>query len=173
MEQNFQVRDVFNEKGVNQLAGNLARAWHGFDAEGFSNSVNSKLKALTFSERNNLIRDRLWEHLPKDYPRALEIILKALPPELPNREMTGFEGFIILPLNEFVAKYGLEHYDLSIQALYQMTKRFTAEGAIRPFIQKHPEKSLPASLNGRKMKVVTSDGWSPKEPVHACHGQCS
>jgi len=169
MEQNFQVRDVFNEKGVNQLAGNLARAWHGFDAEGFSNSVNSKLKALTFSERNNLIRDRLWEHLPKDYPRALEIILKALPPELPNREMTGFEGFIILPLNEFVAKYGLEHYDLSIQALYQMTKRFTAEGAIRPFIQKHPEKTL-ASLSewaedeSCHVRRLVSEGTRPRLP---------
>ncbi|HMD82765.1 MAG TPA: hypothetical protein VKE92_15720, partial [Anaerolineales bacterium] len=111
MEQNFQVRDVFNENVVNQLAENLARTWRGFDAKAFHQSINSKLNSLTFSERSNLIRDSLWEHLPKDYPLALQIILKALPPELPSCEVTGYGGFIILPQNEFVAKYGLEYYD--------------------------------------------------------------
>jgi hypothetical protein len=97
MEQNFQVRDVFNENVVNQLAGNLKRAWQDFDAHGFNDSINSRLKSMTFSERNNLIRDTLWEYLPKDYPRALKIILKGLPPELPTCEVTGYDGFIVLP----------------------------------------------------------------------------
>jgi hypothetical protein len=106
MEQNFQVRDVFNEHAVNQLAENLARAWRGFDAQGFCQSINPKLKSLTFSERHGLIRDMLWEYLPRDYPRALEIILKALPPEMTTNEITGYDGFIILPQNECVANMG-------------------------------------------------------------------
>ena len=121
MEQNFQVRDVFNKNVVNRLAENMTRVWQRFDARGFRQSINSKLLSLTFSERVTLIRDTLWNYLPKDYPRALKIILKALPPELPECEVTGYEGFIVLPQNEFVAKYGLDHYDLSMQALYQMT----------------------------------------------------
>jgi len=169
MEQNFQVRDVFNEKVVNQLAGNLARAWHGFDAEGFSNSINSRLKALSFSERSNLIRDRLGEYLPKDYSRALEIILKALPPEMTENEITGYDGFIIMPQNDFVAKYGLDHYDLSMQALYQMTKRFTAEGAIRPFILKYPERTLAilsewAEDENCHVRRLISEGTRPRLP---------
>ncbi|RPJ25262.1 MAG: DNA alkylation repair protein, partial [Chloroflexi bacterium] len=166
---NFQVRDVFNEKVVNQLAGNLARAWHGFDAEGFSNSINSRLKALSFSERSNLIRDRLGEYLPKDYSRALEIILKALPPEMTENEITGYDGFIIMPQNDFVAKYGLDHYDLSMQALYQMTKRFTAEGAIRPFILKYPERTLAilsewAEDENCHVRRLISEGTRPRLP---------
>jgi 3-methyladenine DNA glycosylase AlkC len=169
LEQNFQVRDIFNENVVNQLAENLARVWQEFDAKGFSNSINSHLKSLTFSERSSLIRDQLWEYLPKEYPRTLEIILKALPPELPNREVTGFENFIILPQNEYVAKYGLEHYDLSIQALYQMTKRFSAEGAIRPFIQKYPEKTLEilskwAEDENCHVRRLVSEGTRPRLP---------
>src|SRR5215211_6834960 len=101
MEQNFQVRDVFNETAVSQLAASLAGAWHGFDAKGFSHTINSQLGGLRFSERAALIRDTLWEYLPKEYPHALEIILKALPPESPNHELTGFEGFIIMPQNDF------------------------------------------------------------------------
>lgn len=169
MEQNFQVRDVFNENVVNQLAENLARVWRGFDARAFRESICSKLKSLTFSERNNLIRDSLWEHLPKDYPLALQIILKALPPELPTCEVTGFGGFIVLPQNEFVAKYGLDHYDLSMQALYQMTKRFTAEGAIRPFLQKYPEKTLAilskwAEDEHCHVRRLVSEGTRPRLP---------
>jgi 3-methyladenine DNA glycosylase AlkC len=169
MEQNFQVRDVFNEDVVNQLAENLARVWRGFDAKAFCQSILPKLKSLTFSERNNLIRDSLWEHLPKDYPLALQIILKALPPELPNCEVTGFDGFIVLPQNEFVAKYGLDHYDLSMQALYQMTKRFSAEGAIRSFLLKFPEQTLVilsdwAEDDNCHVRRLVSEGTRPRLP---------
>lgn len=169
MEQNFQVRDVFNEHAVDQLAENLARVWRGFDAHGFRQSINSKLKTLTFSERSNLIRDQLWEYLPKDYPRALEIILKALPSEMTENEITGYDGFIILPQNEFIAKYGIDHYDLSIQALYQMTRRFTAEGAIRPFLLKYPERTLAilsewAEDENPHVRRLVSEGTRPRLP---------
>ncbi len=169
MEQNFQVRDVFNENVVDRLAENLARVWRGFDARAFRQSIQPKLKSLTFSERNILIRDSLWEHLPKDYPLALQVILKALPPELPNCEVTGYDGFIVLPQNEFVAKYGLDYYDLSIQALYKMTKRFTAEGAIRPFLQKYPEQTLAilsewAEDDNCHVRRLVSEGTRPRLP---------
>ena len=169
MEQNFQVRDVFNEDVVNQLAENLARVSRDFDAKSFRQSIHPKLKSMTFSERSNLIRDSLWEYLPKDYPLALQIILKALPPELPTCELTGYDRFIILPQNEFVGKYGLNHYDLSIQALYQMTKRFSAEGAIRPFLQKYPQQTL-AILSGWAedqnchVRRLVSEGTRPRLP---------
>jgi 3-methyladenine DNA glycosylase AlkC len=169
MEQNFQVRDVFNEKAVSQLAGTLASAWHGFDAKGFSQTINAQLRRLSFSERAALIRDSLWEYLPKDFPYALEILLKALPPELPNREVTSFDGFIIMPMNDFVAKYGLDHYDLSMQALYQMTKRFTAEGAIRAFLLKYPEKTVAilskwAEDENCHVRRLVSEGTRPRLP---------
>ena len=169
MEQTFQVRDVFNENAVNRLAESLQRAWRAFDADGFRHSINSKLKSLTFSERNNLIRDKLWEYLPKDYPRALSIILKALPSKLPDCELTGYDGFIVLPQNDFVAKYGLDHYDLSMQALYQMTKRFSAEGAIRSFILRYPERTLAilekwAVDENCHVRRLVSEGTRPRLP---------
>jgi 3-methyladenine DNA glycosylase AlkC len=169
MEQNFQVRDVFNENVVNQLAANLVRVWDEFDTNGFRQFINAKLKSLTFSERAALIRDSLWEYLPKDYPRALEILLKALPSELPNCEITGFDGFIVIPMNDFVAKYGLDSYDLSMRALYQMTKRFTAEGAIRTFILKYPKQTL-AILSewvqdeNCHVRRLVSEGTRPRLP---------
>lgn len=169
MEQTFQVRDVFNESAVNKLAADLSGAWREFDAKGFRHAINSQLKPLSFSERATLICDTLWEFLPKEYPRALKIILKSLPPELENREITSYDGFIIMPLNDYVAKYGLEHYDLSMQALYEMTKRFTAEGAIRAFILKEPEKTLAilsqwAEDENCHVRRLASEGTRPRLP---------
>lgn len=169
MEQTFQVRDVFNENAVNVLAANLLGAWREFDAKGFRHAVNSQLKPLSFSERAALIRDSLWEFLPKDYPHALKIMLKSLPPELEKREITNYDGFIIMPLNDYVAKYGLSHYDLSMQALYEMTKRFTAEGAIRAFILGEPEKTLAilsqwAEDENCHVRRLVSEGTRPRLP---------
>ena len=169
MEQSFQVRDVFNEKVVNQLANNLAGVWHEFDANGFSQSVNSRLASLIFRQRAALIRDSLWEYLPKDYPRALEIILKALPPEIIDDDLMGYDGFIVMPQNDFVAKYGLDHYDLSMRALYEMTKRFSAEGAIRSFILHYPERTLAilaewAEDANPHVRRLVSEGTRPRLP---------
>ncbi|HAV78386.1 MAG TPA: DNA alkylation repair protein [Anaerolineae bacterium] len=169
MEQNFQVRDVFNERVVKQLAADLAGAWSGFDTKGFIHVVTSKLKPLSFSARAALIRDTLREYLPREYPRALEIILKALPPEITADELNGFDGFIVMPQNDFVAKYGLDDYEMSVQALYEMTKRFSAEGAIRTFLLKYPEQTL-AILEGWAEDVnphvrrLVSEGTRPRLP---------
>lgn len=169
MEQNFQVRNVFNEKVVNQLSTSLAQAWHGFDAQEFSRAVNSRLKDLSFSGRAALIRDSLWKYLPRDFPRALEILLKALPAETIEDDLKGYDGFIVMPQNDFVAKYGLDHYDHSMQALYQMTKRFSAEGAIRAFILKYPERTLKilsdwAEDENPHVRRLVSEGTRPRLP---------
>src|SRR5574341_624634 len=142
MEQGFQLRDVFNPTVVNQLARNIAKNWPEFDQHGFSEAVNSRLGALSFGERNNLIRDMLQEYLPKDFPRAVQILIGSLGFEIPHCELTGFDAFVVMSQCDFVAKYGLDHFELSMQALYEMTKRFTAEGAIRAFIQKYPDQTL-------------------------------
>jgi len=168
-EQNFQVRDVFNARVVNQLASALADVWSGFDAKGFRESVSLQLPSLSFSGRAALIRDSLGEFLPRDYPRALKILLKALPPEIAGDELEGYDGFIVMPQCDYVAKYGLEHFDISMQALYEMTKRFSAEGAIRTFILKYPEPTM--SMLGEwaedvnpHVRRLASEGTRPRLP---------
>jgi hypothetical protein len=70
---------------------------------GASAAVQLTFEGLSFSGRAALIRDSLWEYLPKDFPRALEIILKALPPEIVEDDLNGYDGFIVMPQNDFVA----------------------------------------------------------------------
>jgi hypothetical protein len=114
MQQGFQLREVFNPAVVDQLARNIARTWPTFDRIGFAATINSQLESLNFGARNTLIRDTLRAYLPKEFPQAVQILVDSLGPEIPHCELTGFDGFIIMPQNDFVAKYGLDYFDISI-----------------------------------------------------------
>jgi 3-methyladenine DNA glycosylase AlkC len=138
----FQFRDVFNPELVEQLAGNLASAWPPFDRQGFIDAIVPMLSKLNYGARAGLITEALHDFLPEDYPTAVGILLDALGPEPESDSLSGAKGFIIMPQCMFVSRYGLDHFEISTNALYEMTKRFTAEGEIRPFIERYPEKTL-------------------------------
>jgi 3-methyladenine DNA glycosylase AlkC len=50
--------------------------------------------------------------------------------------------FFYLPHLIFVAERGLDHFDLSMQAQYELTKRFSAESSIRAYIARDPERTF-------------------------------
>jgi 3-methyladenine DNA glycosylase AlkC len=49
--------------------------------------------------------------------------------------------FFYLPHTIFVADNGLDHFDLSMEAQHALTRRFSAEGSIRAFIDRDPERA--------------------------------
>jgi 3-methyladenine DNA glycosylase AlkC len=172
MEQNFQLRDVFNLVVVNQLADRLLSVWPQFDRDGFTTDIVARLEPLSFGERNALIRDKLYEYLPKSFPEAAQLLIDALGPELGEPELKGYDGFIVMPQCDYVAAFGLApaHYELSMRALYEMTKRFTAEGAIRAFLKEYPEETLGrldtwADDDNCHVRRLVSEGTRPRLPL--------
>ena len=47
MAEQFQLRDIFNKKGVENLGKRIKSNYSKFDKEGFVNRINSKLESLT------------------------------------------------------------------------------------------------------------------------------
>jgi 3-methyladenine DNA glycosylase AlkC len=155
---------------VHQLALDISHTWPEFEAAGFTTDINAKLETLSFGDRNALIRDRLHQYLPKHFPAAAQILIDSLQQKPVVSDLAGFDGFIIMPQCDFVAMYGLNHFDISMKALYEMTIRFTAEGAIRAFIQKYPEKTLKQleewSRDENPMaRRLASEGTRPRLPL--------
>lgn len=132
MAEQFQLREVFNPALVKELAGNIGRVWVEFEEGAFVEAIVPRLPELNFGARSSLIADSLRRYLPDAYETAVSILIATLPPELTTDFFTGYDGFEIMPQCLFVSRYGLDNYDVSINALYEMTKRFTAEGDIRP-----------------------------------------
>lgn len=170
MQEDFKFREVFNKKVVIELAENIKQNYSRFEQVSFCDSINNKINDLNFGERSKLITENLKKFLPQKFPDAINILLQSLPEEIQTEELTGFDRFIIMPQTAFVSKYGLEHYDLSMTALYEMTKRFTAEGDIRIFIDKFPEKTLSilekwAEDENCHVRRLVSEGIRPRLPL--------
>jgi 3-methyladenine DNA glycosylase AlkC len=152
----------FNEKGVRGLAADLRRAWPSFEAASFLRAILPRLPPLGLNERNFLIRDALHVHLPPAFPDAAKILLRALEPE-------SSAGFAVMSLGAYVAEHGLAHRDLALAALKEITKRFSAEFAIRPFLDREPDAVL-ATLAGwahdpdAQVRRLVSEGTRPRLP---------
>ncbi len=166
----FEFRTVFNTAKVQELASWIKAVYADFDSNKFVNEIAKDIDALNYKDRMLLITYSLEKHLPKDYAESLNVLIKALPPELDTSELSGFDNFIIMPLTHFVARNGLEHFEISTNALYEMTKRFTAEGDIRPFIEKYPDKMQVLLAEWAKdknlhVRRLVSEGTRPRLPL--------
>lgn len=56
---------------------------------------------------------------------------------LTSTEGNGLASFFYLPHSHVIAKRGLSRFDSAMRVNYELTKRFTAEFSIRPFLIEH------------------------------------
>ena len=170
MAEQFKLREVFNSEMVIKLADNISSVWPSFSHKSFVDTIIPNLSELSFGDRCSLIAETLHSNLPEDYPPAVQILIDALVPEAVADSPSGFNGFIVTPQCLFVSRYGMDYFDASINALYEMTKRFTAEGDVRPFIEKYPEKTMAFLHRITKDKNpyarrLASEGTRPRLPL--------
>jgi 3-methyladenine DNA glycosylase AlkC len=102
------------------------------------------LEGLELLDRGRHIAKAMAASLPADYAQAVDVLLRSLGPEHASDELigAGMAPFFYLPHTLFVSERGLEHFDLSMRAQYELTKRFSAESSIRPYIARDPERTL-------------------------------
>lgn len=127
---------------VRGLADPIRAVWPAFDHVGFVAAATDGLEPLELKARVAHVAAALRPRLPEAWPEALRILVDSLPPPLPDAsEVTS--GFRLWPLLHLVETCGLEHPETSLDALPALTKRFSAEFAIRPYLLQHPEHSWP------------------------------
>ncbi|MBK7865936.1 MAG: hypothetical protein IPJ75_02455 [Ignavibacteriales bacterium] len=141
MEEKFLIRNLFNMNGVLVLSKRLKRVYPPFDDVGFSQFIESQLGELSFNERIALISEAIEKFLPGDFESTSQILVNSLP-EPRSRELKELGGFMLLPKSKFIARKGLDSFDTSINALFEMTLRFSAEFDIRLFIARYPEATM-------------------------------
>ena len=118
------------------IAEAVMRCYPAFDMDFFLNGLERELEELELKQRVSLLAARLEASLPLPIPRLFMVCVAAL------ESGEGLRGFAVWPFTEVIAKLGGKHFPESMRALEEMTKRFTAEFAIRPFIREHREKTF-------------------------------
>ncbi|MFT5123070.1 MAG: 3-methyladenine DNA glycosylase AlkC [Kiritimatiellia bacterium] len=143
-------KDWFDQTAARRLAEQTAQAWPEFDRKTFLRLATKKLNTLEMMGRVQLFSDAWRTTLPDDIPQALAILVKSLPPVMPDCEATT-DGYLQWPMGCFIADHGLGHLDESFAAMTELTKRFSSEFAVRPFVEHHQEETF------RRLQALTAD----------------
>ncbi len=155
------VKNVFNVETIRLMAFHLRRVENSFPKQDFIDQAANGLDALGLKERSRQITAALKAALPEDFQQACGLMLEALSPAStsarPETAMSrsGIGGWAVMPMADFVALRGQDHFDRSMETLREFTMRFSSEFAIRPFLAQDTEKAL---------KHVS--GWTRDENVH-------
>lgn len=172
-KERFSLKDhLFNAVKVRKLAGEIALVYDDFLSNKFEADVMLAFPKLELKERIYHLTNCLQKHLPADYFSAISILVQALPaPCNPELSDNDFGDFIYAPFAHYVAVYGCkkEYLQVSFNALEQITMRFSAEDAIRYFINAFPEETLVqmnlwANHSHYHVRRLASEGLRPKLP---------
>lgn len=172
-EEKFSLKDqLFNAAKVELVAKQIKTIYPKFNKGQFLEEVLSRFPELELKQRITHIAECLRNHLPESYPDALEIIINSLPEPCDSTlNDNDFGDFIYAAHGHFVAQFGCseEFLELSLDALEAITMRFSAEYAIRNFINAFPEKTLNRIQHWSKhphyhVRRLASEGTRPKLP---------
>jgi 3-methyladenine DNA glycosylase AlkC len=155
------LKHLFGAEILKRIAHAISAHHSTFDRKHFL-QLMPLLSPLEMKPRVRFLRDELKKQLPEDYTKAVRILVQSA-------KSGKLDGFDLWPLTEFIQTYGLDHLDLSLQALKELTKVFTSEWAVRPFIKRHPRQTLRyllqcAQNNDVHVRRWASEGTRPRLP---------
>lgn len=138
------LKNLYNSKSLAWLNFHLSHN----SSYSFTKLENLNLEHLELKQRVELIAHCLSECFPSKINKISEIIQQSLAPERDqldhyvNDTNDKLHGFILWPVTHFISTYYSDEFDESMHLLYEITKRFTCEFAIRTFIEKHEIKTF-------------------------------
>lgn len=147
---------------IRGLGQDLFTAWAAFDREEFERTAGENLVGLEMKARIQQIAQALRTSMPADLHAADEVIRRAL-------ARGALQGWASLPVNEYVAAAMLGRPDIGLPLLAALTPRYTAEFAIRHFIEAQYEPTM-AYLRARvadpdeHVRRLVSEGTRPRLP---------
>lgn len=171
------LKNVLGIEAVSCLANNISYVFPEFRNKEFQKEALGELDTMEFMERGIHIAKILREFLPGNYEKAIEIILSSLTPPNTQTEGLGLAVLFYHPHGCFVSEYGLDKqynngvdpFDISMRAQYELTKRNTSEFSIRPFLIKEQKRTLAILKEWTKdqdphVRRLCSEGVRPRLP---------
>lgn len=151
----------FQKEFFTDLGKAIRNIYPDFNREKFISLIyDEKWEDLELKAKMNHTTTCLAATLPEDYPGALKILKEVAP---------GFTGFDVMVFPDFVEKFGLDDWDNSMPALALFTTLCSSEFAIRPFLDKNPEKGMAymkrwAADENFHLRRLASEGCRPRLP---------
>ena len=140
-----------------------------FPCQGFTKDALAGLEDLELKQRVDHLIIVLAQYLPKDFTETVNILLQIKQHWNWGDEKDSLSGFAAWPLIDYVAVYGLNQPKLALKVLKTLTPLFSAEFAIRPFIERHFEITYQSLLawtqhSDEHVRRLASEGIRPRLP---------
>lgn len=167
------LKSLLGAAVVHRIAGMVSGAWPAFDAAAFEADALRGLGRLELLARGEHIGRALGAHLPADAGEALAVLTRSLGPPLPEADVegagAGLSPLLYLPHVAFVRARGLAAFDAAMEAQHALTRRFSAEWSIRPFLEAEPERTLAVLRRWARdpsvhVRRLVSEGTRPRLP---------
>ena len=169
IKKGFALKMLLDKEAVSQLGENLQTVHKQFNKTAFIESTMKGIEELSLTERSKHIAESMRKHLPDTYADAIEIIINSLTPPLEKTEGNGLAGLFYMPHCSYIAQFGVDYFDISIDAQYELTKRFTCEYSIRPFIVNDEARTMKVLYKWMNdpdphVRRLASEGTRPRLP---------
>jgi 3-methyladenine DNA glycosylase AlkC len=171
------LKTLLDREAIECLADNLRVVHRTFDHASFRTAALNGIEPLAILQRGHHLARILREHLPSNYDEAIDVLLRSLTAPLTRTDELGLSGFFYLPHICFVAAYGLDPaqnggrdpFETSMRAQYELTRRFSAEFSIRPFLIRAPQRTLARLVAWTRdsdphVRRLCSEGTRPRLP---------
>jgi 3-methyladenine DNA glycosylase AlkC len=151
----------FDAARYRQIADEAAAVARSFDRRRFLELTLTGLDERSLMERVRQTAVALDASLPGAYPLKLDT-LRPLAPRVGH-------SFVSIALCDFVSRFGLGHFDLSLEMLRYLTPFGSAEFAVRPFLIQDQPRALQhfyrwAADPDEHVRRLASEGSRPRLP---------
>jgi 3-methyladenine DNA glycosylase AlkC len=160
------MKDGINKDSIQCIANAFAKVLPTFDTKSFTKTANHSLQTLELKERVHHIIAALHQHLPQDFKKTAPVLKKLRQHWAPNKNASAFTAW---PVIDYVGIHGIQHPELALPVLKELTPLFTAEFAIRPFLLNHFDITYQHLLkwchdDDEHVRRLVSEGSRPRLP---------
>jgi len=138
-EPTFLLKNHLDEQAVRQIADLVSQQDPAFPKNCFIKRASASLSTLTLKQRVNHITIELANCLSTSYPANAKLLVRLAEHWQANHDQHNWQSFTAWPLIEYVGRYGMQQPEIALESFKPLTPLFTAEFAIRPYVEQHFE----------------------------------
>jgi 3-methyladenine DNA glycosylase AlkC len=156
------LKDQISPAVVDTLADELTRAWPPFPRDRFVAETADGLAGRELKARIARVSDALVHTLPHDAEGLAGLVERVL-------ASPSFVGWMLWPFIDAVSRIGVDRPEETLPLLRLLTPRWTAEDAVRRYIDRYPEVAFRhlvswAAHPDEHVRRLVSEGTRPRLP---------
>jgi 3-methyladenine DNA glycosylase AlkC len=169
MADTLAMKDHLDEVAVERIIRALHAAGAGFCPDAFRRDALPALQGLELKDRVRHLVTVMRVHLPPCFPEAAAILGCIREHWLSHDDDYKLQVFAAWPIVDYVAECGLNHPEISLPLLRYLTPLFSAEFAIRSFLEVHNQQTYNQMLlwcmdADEHVRRLASEGIRPRLP---------